>query len=127
MMVQTPVALLAEGVDRNAPEYDEHAFGDRSPSSRRAWIEIGWNRPLLCPGPVALLAEGVDRNKFGVIDLFDHKMSPSSRRAWIEIRKTLFLTGSTQSPSSRRAWIEIEIVLPSFERMDGRPPRGGRG
>ena len=57
------VALLAEGVDRNrlrAASWQPSAT--RSPSSRRAWIEI-----CCCPvrSPiriVALLAEGVDRN-----------------------------------------------------------------
>ena len=59
------VALLAEGVDRNAsagaPEIDKVG----SPSSRRAWIEIlpAHHRSFL--HPVALLAEGVDRNEIG--------------------------------------------------------------
>ena len=35
-----PVALLAEGVDRNKYKYDRHSRAIRSPSSRRAWIEI---------------------------------------------------------------------------------------
>ena len=34
------VALLAEGVDRNCPRRDEAGQKGRSPSSRRAWIEI---------------------------------------------------------------------------------------
>ena len=34
-----------------------------SPSSRRAWIEIGLIHPGGALGSVALLAEGVDRNK----------------------------------------------------------------
>ena len=56
------VALLAEGVDRNnqVPRLD--ITRSRSPSSRRAWIEI---LPFLCSKSilhVALLAEGVDRN-----------------------------------------------------------------
>ena len=34
------VALLAEGVDRNPVCYDSHTYGIRSPSSRRAWIEM---------------------------------------------------------------------------------------
>ena len=57
-----PVALLAEGVDRNAQD-DVNLVGlRRSPSSRRAWIEIGDGR----------------NDRFG-------GGSPSSRRAWIEI------------------------------------------
>ena len=59
------VALLAEGVDRNRHIPGTIPIDNRSPSSRRAWIEI----PLSCsstrPRPVALLAEGVDRNTYG--------------------------------------------------------------
>ena len=81
--------------------------GIRSPSSRRAWIEIDYPRcgQLVCGSPssrrawieipnrvqaqgeaaVALLAEGVDRNT-AYVDLFAvGVLSPSSRRAWIEI------------------------------------------
>ena len=56
------VALLAEGVDRNCcgVRLQEHQL--RSPSSRRAWIEI----------PLGGREHGQRR-------------SPSSRRAWIEI------------------------------------------
>ena len=48
------VALLAEGVDRNALREDGDVAQDTSPSSRRAWIEIQicsalimmfWSRP----------------------------------------------------------------------------------
>ena len=56
------VALLAEGVDRNTKKKLEDYMEKKSPSSRRAWIEIydgccGGHRRF-----VALLAEGVDRN-----------------------------------------------------------------
>ena len=40
LCVSMQVALLAEGVDRNAPTFDPQDWGGRSPSSRRAWIEI---------------------------------------------------------------------------------------
>ena len=36
----------------------------RSPSSRRAWIEMGMHSELARSLYVALLAEGVDRNAF---------------------------------------------------------------
>ena len=58
----TTVALLAEGVDRNRDQNVDNPAINRSPSSRRAWIEISNH---LSPSPgfrVALLAEGVDRN-----------------------------------------------------------------
>ena len=57
------VALLTEGVDRNA-----------------------WMLLYKSDIRVALLTEGVDRNR-SMMDYFTQdKMSPSSRRAWIEIR-----------------------------------------
>ena len=83
-MARFMVALLTEGVDRNIDINREFTAAARSPSSRRAWIEIsGWGSSLpaawssssrrawieiLYTGiwaktaPVALLTEGVDRN-----------------------------------------------------------------
>ena len=58
-----PVALLAEGVDRNQQVNGKAGM-------------------LSC---VALLAEGVDRNIDNLGSIFDSSVSPSSRRAWIEI------------------------------------------
>ena len=58
----TPVALLAEGVDRNVKIADRCL--QRS---------------------VALLAEGVDRNMNGSYLIISDELSPSSRRAWIEM------------------------------------------
>ena len=57
-----PVALLAEGVDRN--------------------IVVTESAAVL---PVALLAEGVDRNPATGSHRRTGRASPSSRRAWIEI------------------------------------------
>ena len=64
------VALLAEGVDRNnqVPRLD--ITRSRSPSSRRAWIEIAPGCRRESAYTVALLAEGVDRNN-GKIVVFD--------------------------------------------------------
>ena len=57
-----PVALLAEGVDRNdAQAYNCNTL-QASPSSRRAWIEIQMSNQSELLEMVALLAEGVDRN-----------------------------------------------------------------
>ena len=56
------VALLTEGVDRNAKNGNPYVMMDQSPSSRRAWIEI-----------------------FGYAIFIALMWSPSSRRAWIEI------------------------------------------
>mgnify|MGYP004625938335 CR=1 FL=1 len=55
------VALLAEGVDRNDHKA-EHCYCGKSPSSRRAWIEMVGGGVASSRGGVALLAEGVDRN-----------------------------------------------------------------
>ena len=56
------VALLAEGVDRNSAASRASMSASRSPSSRRAWIEIGLDLQQRQRREVALLAEGVDRN-----------------------------------------------------------------
>ena len=56
------VALLAEGVDRNFATSSKSDSKPRSPSSRRAWIEIISVRERCRLPKVALLAEGVDRN-----------------------------------------------------------------
>ena len=56
------VALLAEGVDRNNNKPADDVFSHRSPSSRRAWIEISSSSSTVSRVAVALLAEGVDRN-----------------------------------------------------------------
>ena len=59
--------------------------GPRSPSSRRAWIEIFSIVPQAARTAVALLAEGVDRNDLVDVLAEQDTASPSSRRAWIEI------------------------------------------
>ena len=66
------VALLAEGVDRNNGSGAGAGRAYKSPSSRRAWIEIGRRFPL----------QGTCR-------------SPSSRRAWIEIKQLADITQYT--------------------------------
>ena len=102
------VALLAEGVDRNAAvRKGERSFGGWSPSSRRAWIEILPKVYLSNLYTVALLAEGVDRNPLLPPQVWAANRSPSSRRAWIEMVNTISVDVDSLSPSSRRAWIEI--------------------
>ena len=58
------VALLTEGVDRNFVHDGGQTSKWRSPSSRRAWIEIMLCCTPVCTLAVALLTEGVDRNFF---------------------------------------------------------------
>ncbi len=62
-VTSAPVALLAEGVDRNRPPQHFTRPRKRSPSLRRAWIEIRLLLPLCAGAFVALLTEGVDRNR----------------------------------------------------------------
>ena len=124
------VALLAEGVDRNIinsgyrtpwwkspssrrawieiDELREVRARRRSPSSRRAWIEIYLKERKQPWKTVALLAEGVDRNLLHFVETGHAVWSPSSRRAWIEMLMGVMLIAPVSpSPSSRRAWIEI--------------------
>ena len=105
----------------------------QSPSSRRAWIEIGVSVNVGGTSEVALLAEGVDRNSNPHFILMAICQSPSSRRAWIEISSRpaarprwpvallaegvdrnpgalMIDTEGSTSPSSRRAWIEMPCV-----------------
>ena len=85
---EAPVALLAEGVDRN----NNKAIPDLMKM-------------------VALLAEGVDRNCIKDNRRAVEALSPSSRRAWIEIDGIALEREIIQSPSSRRAWIEMLKVV----------------
>ena len=82
---QQPVALLAEGVDRNAACGQTVCCCIASPSSRRAWIEMHYYHAVNVSIAVALLAEGVDRNALMLVSPASSLASPSSRRAWIEI------------------------------------------
>ena len=76
----------------------------KSPSSRRAWIEI------------------TSRRMQG-----HRKESPSSRRAWIEIAYDLsvsaFLSVALLAEGVDRNLIDAQIFGPFYRR----PPRGGRG
>ena len=83
----------------------------KSPSSRRAWIEITMRQGASQTTKVALLTEGVDRNANLGEQPVKKKESPSSRRAWIEIEPLPENYRSNKSPSSRRAWIEIMCIL----------------
>ena len=128
---QKVVALLAEGVDRNNYSGGGQRRGRRSPSSRRAWIEIvlavGRGHCLLSPssrrawieivprpparsGPrVALLAEGVDRNLDAFIDAAIKEVALLAEGVDRNPSMQWWTVYSSGSPSSRRAWIEIEV------------------
>ena len=108
------VALLAEGVDRNKIQ--------KSVDEKRlvALLAEGVDRNRgsrfqTDQAGVALLAEGVDRNSEMPTACWDTAQSPSSRRAWIEIDMDYRERHFAGSPSSRRAWIEISFgLLPGF-------------
>ena len=61
------------------------ASRSKSPSSRRAWIEMIQLLDSFGSSLVALLAEGVDRNVKIFTAALPLSGSPSSRRAWIEM------------------------------------------
>ena len=122
------VALLAEGVDRNFFSSSLTASVlYRSPSSRRAWIEIEVDEGDAGQRKVALLAEGVDRNQKipqlalvveGVALLaegVDRNFCAKAARG--RSRVALLAEG-----------VDRNCKLWAFLRYwYGRPPRGGRG
>ena len=75
-----------------------------SPSSRRAWIEIGYRSRLAFFAVVALLAEGVDRNNELDEAIEDYHVA-------------LLAEGVD------RNFVPSRLLWEHF----GRPPRGGRG
>ena len=77
--MQTLVALLAEGVDRNLKCGKRVQEIAESPSSQRAWIEILLSSDHLNAPAVALLAEGVDRNHKGETKMARFKCRPPRR------------------------------------------------
>ena len=100
-----PVALLAEGVDRNVVD-DSHLEALEGVALLAEGVDRNCQlaEGILCR-EVALLAEGVDRNS--CLQVESSKPAPS--------------------PSSRRAWIEIKSKRIGERKMKSRPPRGGRG
>ena len=99
------VALLAEGVDRNVDGRQQLVTSVKSPSSRRAWIEIPNVPTADDTEQVALLAEGVDRNScFPDI---------SEKRASVALLAEGVDRNSGKGYITQKGW--------------GRPPRGGRG
>ena len=101
---KTKVALLAEGVDRNTYIRICLTQSRRSPSSRRAWIEMSRAAWTICSRHVALLAEGVDRN---TKELYMSKAE---------------IVALLAEGVDRNHNIGEELIA-----LDGRPPRGGRG
>ena len=100
------VALLAEGVDRNSLSDLFEVVVEKSPSSRRAWIEIsGRSAHWLALTTVALLAEGVDRN----ISAVEH----------LEDLDAVALLAEGVDRNLKPLKSKVQVLR--------RPPRGGRG
>ena len=122
------VALLAEGVDRNLD--DPHGLNKktRSPSSRRAWIEIPARPPAKSTTrAVALLAEGVDRNSNGHYTIAAADVALLAEGVDRNLTLEAIVILNLGSPSSRRVWIEIGRTIQVTDPPGRRPPRGGRG
>ena len=125
--VNSDVALLAEGVDRNYIVREVLCLRRKSPSSQRAWIEIKnllTNRQLY---DVALLAEGVDRNfpcfgwfcRCGFVALLAEGVDRNSLHPHM-LRHTyvaLLAEGVDRNTPNRILW----------KNWKRRPPRRGRG
>ena len=146
--MQRRVALLAEGVDRNRRGSCNAGQRGQSPSSRRAWIEIGtcrkypprsgspssrraWIEIGNQPGwtwrswDVALLAEGVDRNKLQIMEVDELDTSPSSRRAWIEIM-ICSLNGTTPPVALLAEGVDRNFLPPISVFVDLESPSSRR-
>ena len=117
-------------MDRNLSVISLYHIFLKSPSSRRAWIEIHSPARLYSPPSVALLAEGVDRNLFpfrlfavtAKVALLAEGVDRNLIRhmGLMSVLVALLAEGVDRntpekvrpsvpkwSPSSRRAWIEI--------------------
>ena len=101
-----PVALHPEGVDRNICMALSRYWSRRSPSTRRAWIEIAMSTTTVLP------TTG----------------SPSTRRAWIEITNSAVVTALIKVVALHPEGVDRnqqrDVLSPTIE---GRPPPGGRG
>ena len=103
--MESKVALLAEGVDRNLLATKKKTRPSRSPSSRRAWIEIDILQLAANAAGVALLAEGVDRNTF-IHFLYTYRANVALLAEGVDRNSACSMRSSTSGC---------------------RPPRGGRG
>ncbi len=121
------VALLAEGVDRNGYQEAWAEYRMKSPSSRRAWIEIFSSACFCSSSEVALLAEGVDRNLevrlFGVLELGVALLAEGVDRNFplrvFRSSHCVALLAEGVDRNKNGGYVT--------ERKIGRPPRGGRG
>ena len=98
-----------------------------SPSSWRAWIEMGKHGASKRASSVALLPEGVDRNSIAVARRITLRVALLTEGVDRNLMKKKNWKPVTWSPSSRRVWIEMDLNIGIVQGFLGRPPRGGRG
>ena len=104
------VALPTEGVDRNAKDNYTMLDNLKSPSPRRAWIEMPGTPNMWPRASVALPTEGVDRNlRFAAIRHLAYTVALPTEGVDRNINTSFGGLGCLLSPSPRRAWIEIII------------------
>mgnify|MGYP004564486655 CR=1 FL=1 len=99
------VALLTEGVDRNNLTLYNTEAVKRSPSSRRAWIEMD---SRIVPHTAC-------------------NRSPSSRRAWIEMSPLLYHHQGVFVALLTEGVDRNSLSAPEASGWPRRPPHGGRG
>ena len=122
------VALLAEGVDRNYDGSAWAAMTGRSPSSRRAWIEIGQLAETRVERVVALLAEGVDRNPDYIKRVSDGQTvallaeGVDRNNRCVARHRDCYCVALLAEGVDRNFF-----VRPGATGPNSRPPRGGRG
>ena len=98
-----------------------------SPSSRRAWIEIGSFGRLLLDLSVALLAEGVDRNRVMVVSF---RLGPAVALLAEGVDRNYYreLGLYAEDVALLAEGVDRNRAMSGSPKEDiGRPPRGGRG
>ena len=119
------VALPAEGVDRNLFQVRMRSLRQRSPSPRRAWIEIQCLEKILRGKRVALPAEGVDRNRSATIRVVMRSVALPAEGVDRNKGGAYYFQHAGVSPSPRRAWIEIARLLRDGCRQEVALPTEG--
>ena len=79
----------------------------RSPSSRRAWVEITPLKRVENRSLVALLAEGVGRNPIRTAPAKGRRVALLAEGVGRNSNALYMAAVWLSSPSSRRAWVEI--------------------
>ena len=97
-----------------------------SPSSRRAWIEIGKRFAGAVAALVALLAEGVDRNSFAAFG--EPCVGVALLAEGVDRNYKYLNTGTLKGVALLAEGVDRnQVHAEKHKRSWGRPPRGGRG